>query len=186
MTESSVIGQTTVIRGNVRGDGAIELLGSVEGDVSATGDVSLAESAAVHGNLTGAAVRVAGTVNGNLTGSESVSLAETARVVGDLRAPRIGIAEGALVRGTVQTEEPRTTAPTPRATAAGAAEHERARPAPPRAVARIQPAAAAAPKPAPKAAPKAAAKAARQPPAPVVPALAKGTRGRKKKARSKR
>ena len=178
MTESSVIGQTTVIRGNVRGDGAIEVLGSIEGDVSANGDVTLAEGAAVHGNLTGASVRVAGTVNGNLTGSESVSLAETARVVGDLRAPRVGIAEGALVRGTVQTEEPRTAAPAPRPSAAVRAEPGRARPVSPRAEARAQPAVAAAP--------KAAAKPARQPPAPVVPALAKGTRGRKKKARSKR
>ena len=49
MAEGSVIGQGTVVRGNVRGDGSIEIYGRVDGDVLVSGDVTLGENAAVRG-----------------------------------------------------------------------------------------------------------------------------------------
>ena len=162
MASESVIGQGTVVRGHVRGEGSIEVLGRVEGDVAVTGDVTIGENAAVRGGVTGARLAVAGTVDGDLTGSEAVVLDASAQVAGDIVAPRIGIAEGARVRGAVRTDaEGRTGA---RSTAGS-----RGRPAEvPRAS---------------KAEVKAIAKPAeRRPPAPVVPVLRKA-RGLKKKAR---
>jgi cytoskeletal protein CcmA (bactofilin family) len=104
MAEASVIGRETVVRGNVRGSGGLEILGRVEGDVSIEGDVLLGDSAAVRGNISGAQLTIGGAVLGDLRGTESVMVESGARVVGDLLAPRIGIAEGALVRGNVRTE----------------------------------------------------------------------------------
>ena len=43
MAEASVIGRETVVRGNVRGSGGLEILGRVEGDVSIEGDVLLGD-----------------------------------------------------------------------------------------------------------------------------------------------
>jgi cytoskeletal protein CcmA (bactofilin family) len=183
MADLSVIGQSTVIRGNVRGSGPIEVLGRVEGEVATNGDVLVGDRGVVLGNVSGAAVRVAGEVTGDLTGSDAVLLGDNARVVGDLRAPRIGITEGALVRGSVQTSA-QSPPPAQRSAARAAQEPERARPpariepaprrAPPRAPAQPAPAAAAKPT---KVAPK--------PPPPVVPVLSKRSRGRKKKTRAR-
>ncbi len=64
----------------------------------------LSESAGVRGNLSGTSITVAGQVQGDVRGTESVIIEAGARVIGDLFAPRIGVALGALVKGTVRTD----------------------------------------------------------------------------------
>jgi cytoskeletal protein CcmA (bactofilin family) len=104
MAYASVIGSSSVIRGNVRGESSLEILGRVEGDVGVTGDLSLGPDAVVVGTVSGARILIGGSVEGDVTATEAVVIAETGRVVGDLSAPRIGMSEGALVRGSVRTE----------------------------------------------------------------------------------
>lgn len=104
MAYASVIGSSAVIRGNVRGDTSLEILGRVEGDVGVTGDLALGPGAVVVGAVSGARVIIGGSVEGDVTGTEAVLVAETGRVIGDLAAPRIGMSEGAHVRGGVRTE----------------------------------------------------------------------------------
>jgi cytoskeletal protein CcmA (bactofilin family) len=104
MSDGSVIGPGTVVRGNVRGEGSLSIFGRVEGDVTISGEVVLGEAAAVRGNITAAQITVGGRVLGDLNGSDAVLIESGARVVGDILAPRIGITNGALVRGNVRTE----------------------------------------------------------------------------------
>jgi cytoskeletal protein CcmA (bactofilin family) len=185
MPDTSVIGPSSIVRGNVRGEGNLEILGRIEGDVSVSGDIVLGESAGVRGNLSGASITVAGQVQGDIRGSAAVLLESGARVIGDLLAPRIGVAAGALVKGNVRTEgeaalgagkRPVVTAlrapagPKPVAAAKPPAE-------PPRAVA-----VAAAPEPVevPHKDTKRQGERRAAPP-PVVPALSKGAKAKKKK-----
>ena len=84
MAAASTIGQGTVVRGNVRGEGSLVIDGRVEGDVNVDGDVTLGEHGAVKGNVSGARISVAGAVAGNLHGTDAVLLESSARVVGDL------------------------------------------------------------------------------------------------------
>ncbi|MCK6537015.1 MAG: polymer-forming cytoskeletal protein [Polyangiaceae bacterium] len=194
MAAATIIGQGTSIRGNLRGSGSIEIRGRVEGDVQVDGDVAIGEDGAVNGNVSGAQILVAGQVGGDLTGTEAVMLERGARVIGDLVAPRIGIAEGALVRGRVRTEgeptAPRRAAvvPTRRGGDSGfvakpkpvlAASPKPAAAAPAKAAPAPAPAA-----PAPVAVPIAAAEPPAGPPAPVVPSLGKGVKAKKKVKRS--
>jgi cytoskeletal protein CcmA (bactofilin family) len=181
----SVIGRGTVVRGNVRGSGSLEILGRVEGDVSVTGELVLGEEAAVRGSVSGSHITVSGAVQGDVRGSEAVLLERGARVVGDLTAPRIGVATGALVKGLVRTDgEPALGAPRRPATASGArpaAFPARApvAPPPPPQKSEVREEVESEP-PAPP--PAKEAKAAREaPPPPVVPALAKGAKAKKKK-----
>ena len=104
MTETSVIGAGTVVSGHVRGQGSLEILGRVEGDVSVSGNVSIGPSGRVRGNVSGAELTVSGQVQGDLRGTLSVLLEPGARVAGDISGPRVGIAPGALARGHVQTD----------------------------------------------------------------------------------
>jgi cytoskeletal protein CcmA (bactofilin family) len=173
----SVIGRGTVVRGNVRGSGSLEILGRVEGDVSVTGELVLGEDSAVRGSVTGSHITVSGAVQGDVRGSEAVLLERGARVVGDLTAPRIGVATGALVKGLVRTDgEPALGGP--RRPAAGAARpiaFPARAPAAPKAEPRVDEGDSEAPA---AKEPKAAREA---PPPPVVPALAKGAKAKKKK-----
>lgn len=171
MAEGSVIGQGTVVRGNVHGEGSLEILGRIEGDVSVSGDVTLGEQASVRGDITGARITIGGTVTGGLQGSEAVVLEATAQVTGDISAPRLGIEEGALVRGSLRMDVPGSVS-------SRAAEQRR--PAP-RAQHVERPAPRAEARPAPAAASQAQKK---QPPAPVVPAF-RGLHARKKKVRGR-
>jgi cytoskeletal protein CcmA (bactofilin family) len=104
MAYASVIGSSSIIRGNVRGDSSLEILGRIEGDVGVTGDLTLGREAVVVGTVSGARVIIGGSVQGDVRGTEAVLIAETGRVIGDLSAPRIGMSEGAHVQGSVRTD----------------------------------------------------------------------------------
>src|SRR5512142_173536 len=120
MKSPSTISTTTIVRGNVSGDGSLEILGRIEGSVSMTGQVIIAQNAVVKGNVSATEIQVAGNILGNLTASDLVMLNTGARVIGDLAGARVGVAEGALVRGLVRTEgEPPLAQPAPAVAARG-------------------------------------------------------------------
>jgi cytoskeletal protein CcmA (bactofilin family) len=185
MAYASVIAGSAVIRGNVRGDTSLEVLGRVEGDVGVTGDLTVGPDAVIVGTVSGARVIIGGSVEGDVTGTEAVVVADTGRVIGDLLAPRIGVSEGAHVRGSVRTDGNGVPATSARTSSARAASEPRVAPAPaaaPRPVMAIAPApgasvASVAPPKPPSSLPKKA------PPPPVIPAPRPGVRGRKKVAR---
>jgi cytoskeletal protein CcmA (bactofilin family) len=182
MADSSLIGAGTSIRGNIHGSGSLEVFGRVDGDITIDGDVSVGNQAVIHGRVSGARVTVSGSVQGDLHGTEAVLIEQGARVVGDLLAPRVGIENGALVRGHVRTEgDISIEAPPPRPPAAQSAAATRARSAKTakaiEAEMGVMPVAKDA-APEPPRAPQVAAP--RRPPAPVVPTLGKGARARKR------
>jgi cytoskeletal protein CcmA (bactofilin family) len=107
MNDASTIGHGTLVRGSVRGEGDLEVLGRVEGSVAVGGELSIGEGALVRSDVRGRSVVVRGAVLGDVSADESIVLEAGARVVGDLGAPRIGIRPGALVRGNVTTGSPR-------------------------------------------------------------------------------
>lgn len=191
MAYASVIAGSAVIRGNIRGDTSLEILGRVEGDVGVTGDLALGPDAVVVGTISGARVVIGGSVEGDVTGTEAVLVSDTGRVVGDLSAPRIGVSEGAHVHGSVRTTN--GASPTssvsraaPRRVPAPPVERvERAERPAPRVVAAVPaptPVAVATPSSPPPAA-NAATAVKKAPPPPVIPAPRPGVRARKKLAR---
>ena len=204
MSQGSVIGPSTVVRGSVRGQGSLEIAGRVEGDVDVTGNVSVGETGAVLGNISGANVSVQGAVQGDLYGTEAVLIERGGKVVGNLSAPRIGIASGALVRGNVRTEnEPALTgarkplqSPAPRPAPFVAKPVAKVEPKPPAVVAAkaspvlapTKPVVAAVPaKSEPQAAPPPRKdereQDQRRPPPPVLPSMGKGAKAKLKKSR---
>ncbi len=201
MSQSSVIGPGTTVHGSVSGEGSLEIFGRVEGSVSMSGDVSLSGSAQVLGDISGTTISVHGSVQGDLHGTEAVLLERGARVVGDLSAPRIGVANGALVRGTVRTEGDTSPVAPKRAVTATAfkapafvakpvAKVEPKLAPPPLAPAPValsraesaMPATASEPSVPVSAAPRPK-EAERRPPPPVLPSLGKGVKATKKKGR---
>jgi cytoskeletal protein CcmA (bactofilin family) len=141
---TSTIGRGTTVRGNLHGDGDLEILGRIEGSVSVTGELSIGESALIKSDVRGRRVTVRGAIAGNVSATEAIVLEPGARVVGDLGAPQIGIRPGALLRGMVSTGATPAATAAParaaRATPAPAAARAPARPVPkPAPVPRIEP-----------------------------------------------
>lgn len=176
----TVIGSGTFVRGRVSGSGDLEISGRIEGDVTCSGEVTVERDGIVGAGITARRIVVRGAVKGDLTADDALLLEAGAKVVGDLRAPRIAIAPGGLVRGHVQTGGAGSAKPRAAQSAARAvtpAAKSKAAPPPP---------------PAKKAPPPAPSKGASKhrgavlagarvgPPAPVVPALKKGTKATKK------
>jgi cytoskeletal protein CcmA (bactofilin family) len=172
MADVTVVGQTMFLKGSIRGDGDLEIHGRIEGDVEVGGEVTIAEGALVKADIAARRIVVRGAVAGNLTGEDGVRLEDGARVVGDVKGATIGIVEGALLRGNIETGQGARGAQkaTPRAgraerqpPAARVVEPKRAAPAP--VAAKTDGAARRAP-----------AEERPGPPPPVVPALKRGAR----------
>ena len=56
----------------------------------------------VHANVVANSVIVLGTIVGNVEASERLELREASIVLGDVTAPRIAMADGAIVNGTIE------------------------------------------------------------------------------------
>jgi cytoskeletal protein CcmA (bactofilin family) len=207
VSQSSVIGAGTSVRGSLEGEGSLEIFGHVDGDVTMNGDVSVGEGGSVLGNVTGTRLLVRGAVKGDLRAADAIVMERGARVVGDVSAPSIAIGAGALVRGNVRTEsEPAAANVKPRPAAVAAAFKPPAFVAKPVAKAepklappaRVEPPRAEPPRAEPprfEAAldapdseketpqPARAREPERRPPPPVLPSLGKGVKATKKKGR---
>jgi cytoskeletal protein CcmA (bactofilin family) len=168
MADVTVVGQGIFLRGSIRGEGDLEIRGRIEGDVEVGGEVTIADGALIKADVTARRITVRGAVAGNLTGEEGVRLEEGARVVGDVRGASIGIAEGALLRGNVQTGNAAEGKGRGRAAAARTAPRAETRKAPVVAQAAVK-----------NGSPRRGAADSEErpgPPPPVVPALKKGAR----------
>lgn len=106
MTSESILGPGAVVRGSMRGEGDLTIHGHVEGSVTVTGELLIAETALIRSDLSARRVIVRGAVLGNISADEAIILEPGARVAGDLGAPQIGIRPGGLVRGNVSTSGP--------------------------------------------------------------------------------
>ncbi len=102
MADVTVIGQGTTVRGRISGAVSLEIQGHVDGEISIDGELTIDRDGLVSANVDARVIVVRGAVKGDLVAHDLVSLEAGARVVGDLKAPRIAIAQGALVRGQVQ------------------------------------------------------------------------------------
>lgn len=82
-------------------EGDLQVNGSLEGEVEATGYVNLAEAARVSATVVGRAVTISGRVNGAVTASDKLVIERTGSLAGDVRVPRLVIRDGARINGNV-------------------------------------------------------------------------------------
>ena len=101
--ETTVIGRDTRVRARVTGASDVEVQGHLEGELTVTGEVRVAETGTVAADIRARRIVVRGAVRGDLNADEAILLEDGAKVVGDVRAPRVAIAPGGLVRGYVET-----------------------------------------------------------------------------------
>lgn len=118
---SFVIGKGLVVRGELSGEGNIELTDQFEGKISLSGTVVVLEGAHIQSDISATEIMVAGSIRGNLMASEKVEFSPTGRLFGNVRSKVLILREGGRVHGRILTG----TLATPTEEVAGIAEHVR-------------------------------------------------------------
>jgi cytoskeletal protein CcmA (bactofilin family) len=112
----SLIGEHSHFEGTLKCEGAVRLLGSVQGEVHSNGTIIVEEKARVTARLTAAQVTIAGQVEGQIYCEGRVEIRPTGRVTGEISAGALIVQEGAYFDGNSKMAAP---ASSPAATATG-------------------------------------------------------------------
>ena len=106
----SLIGEGTVVHGEVRFEEGLRIDGEVHGDVTAIGEghtlLVISEKARVHGKVKGTHVIINGSVIGPVECDGLLELQPKARIEGDVRYGTIEMHQGAGIDGEVRTIKP--------------------------------------------------------------------------------
>jgi len=104
-TESSVLGPSLVVKGDITGTQDLVIGGQVEGTVNMKDNtVTVAESGQVKADIYGRSVIVEGDLRGNLFGGEKIIVKASGRVRGNISAPRVTLEDGARFKGSIDME----------------------------------------------------------------------------------
>ena len=98
----AILGAGSKIIGKLDFQGAAEIGGEVEGEISTSGRLVISETAKVKARIQGSEIVVKGTVEGDLVASKKLVLLRPARVSGNISSAAISIEEGVLFEGSCQ------------------------------------------------------------------------------------
>jgi len=98
------LGKSVVFKGTLTSSEDMTIDGHVEGTIEVRDQgLTVGPDAEIRAAIVAKTVTIHGTVVGNIRASAKVDILATGRVDGDLITPRIGVADGAVVRGRVDT-----------------------------------------------------------------------------------
>jgi cytoskeletal protein CcmA (bactofilin family) len=110
-TESPVInlvGNGTIIKGDVRANGDVRIDGTLIGSIHAKGKVVIGNTGSVEGEIVCQSGDFSGIVKANITVSELLMMKASAKISGDLKVGKLAIEPGAKYSGNCNMQEPGT------------------------------------------------------------------------------
>ena len=104
-TESSIVGPSIVIQGDMSGDEDLVVRGRIEGSITLKKNlVTIGKEGRVNATVNAKSIRVEGTVEGELRGKEQVIVTRTGDVSGNIVAPRVTLEDGCRFKGSIDME----------------------------------------------------------------------------------
>ncbi len=101
------LGTSVVIKGHLAASENLTIHGPFEGTIEVLAHtVTIGRHARIEAQIVAKGVVIEGKVQGNVTATDKVEIRGTAQLRGDVVAPRIAMADGAWVCGTVETKAP--------------------------------------------------------------------------------
>ena len=99
------VGKSVVFKGDLTSSEDMMIDGRVEGSIQIRDHtLTVGPDADIRANILAGRVTVNGAVTGTITARDKVEIRETGSVEGDIFSPRLAIADGAMLRGRVDTE----------------------------------------------------------------------------------
>lgn len=95
----TVIGKDTIINGTMESKGILRVDGKLQGELTTSGDVIVAEGGQVEAGIKARNISIAGTVNGNIDASGLLEILPTGKLFGDIKVAKLAIGDGAVFRG---------------------------------------------------------------------------------------
>ena len=102
----STLGGGITIKGELRGEGPLTVLGQFEGDIVLDGTLHVGPEARVDANITARAIVIAGVGRGNLSADTRVEILPTGALTGTVKSGSFTAADGARVKGEIWVEQP--------------------------------------------------------------------------------
>lgn len=103
--ETSFFGAKLTVKGKVSGGGNLILMGTLEGEFDLNGELVVAPSALVNGEVKAVNVTVSGGFSGSLTAKQKIHLEKSSVVSGRLIAPKLSVADGAVLNGEIEMKK---------------------------------------------------------------------------------
>jgi cytoskeletal protein CcmA (bactofilin family) len=100
--QATIIGESILINGTLRGDEDLTVLGRVEGFLNLSKTLLVAENGIVKAEVAVNNAVVSGIVVGNITATDCIHITSSGRILGDIRARRVILNAGARVRGAIE------------------------------------------------------------------------------------
>jgi cytoskeletal protein CcmA (bactofilin family) len=100
------VGEKLTIKGEIAGEGDLDLAGRFEGVVNVQGTVVIGDRAEVDADITASTIVVGGKVRGNLSAAGRVEILPQGMLTGNLRSGSFAAADGASVKGEIVIEKP--------------------------------------------------------------------------------
>jgi cytoskeletal protein CcmA (bactofilin family) len=95
------LGPRDSLHGRLEIQGDLRIAGNVEGELKASGDVTIDPTAAIQASIEGSNVNVRGQVNGNVTAKRRLTLGGSGHLNGDVKVARLTVEDGATLNGNV-------------------------------------------------------------------------------------
>lgn len=93
-----IIGNETVVKGEIVSTGTVRIDGRFEGNVSAD-CVIIGEEGNILGDVASKSLIAAGRLTGNVHSSESVEIQPKGEICGDIYTQRLTVADGGIIEG---------------------------------------------------------------------------------------
>jgi len=104
----TLIGERTHFEGTLRAEGAVRLLGTIDGEIQSSGSIYVEEKSHVTARLTASQITIAGEVDGQIYCDGRVEIRPTGRVTGEISAAALIVQEGAYFDGNSRMAAPAT------------------------------------------------------------------------------
>ena len=104
-SSQSFFGKTMRIEGEVTSDEDLTIEGKIKGQLKVSKTLTIGKEGYVEGDISANVVHISGEAEGHLSASQKLVITSEGKYTGNISSDTIKVAEGAQIKGTINTEE---------------------------------------------------------------------------------
>jgi cytoskeletal protein CcmA (bactofilin family) len=101
-SQSSLVGKTLLIKGDIFSDDEILIEGKIQGKITVKNRVIVGRDGNVEADIDAREVIIKGKVTGNIKGSQRVEIVPAGTLHGNIHSPRVVIADSGVFEGSIE------------------------------------------------------------------------------------